>query len=85
MLRLRKCFKRIYICLHLHLERKKKDQGLPGHDYMLYFAVTFLIREHTGVEDVEQVESQSVWFQEHFIATYSFADNPLQHYTSALR
>lgn len=38
-------FNRICICLHLYLE--KKDQGLPDHDYMLHFVVTFLIREHT--------------------------------------
>lgn len=55
----------ICICLHLHLE---KDQCLPGHDYMLHFSATFLIREHTGTEDVEQVESQSVWCQKQSIS-----------------
>lgn len=52
----------------------KKDKCLSGHDYMLHFVVTFLIREHTDAEDVEQVESQLVLVSEkgHFMALESF-------------
>lgn len=54
-------FNTICFRLHLHLE---KDQCHPGHDYMLYFAVTFLIKEQTHTEDVEQMDSQLVCYQE---------------------
>lgn len=56
----------------------KKDQRLQGCDYMLHLAVTFLIREHTDAEDVEQVESELVWCQRlsvswpHILAAHRF-------------
>lgn len=53
----------------------KKDQCLPGHDYMLHIAVTFLIREHTDAEDVEQVESQFVVVRNRAYHDYMFGSH----------
>lgn len=58
-------FNRIWICLHLHLEKRPVPHGPWLH---VQFVVTFLIREHTDTEDVEHVESQLVWSQEHSIS-----------------